>query len=204
MERTASGVARCIRLARAGGTDALSDLLGAYRGYLRVLASTCIDPAIRSKVDASDVVQEALFKAHREFAQFRGASEKEWLAWLRSIVAHRLTDLHRHFAYPGKDLARERRLDGLLERSSQMLRNLVAAPGPSPSEDAVERERGVMLADALDGLDADDREVLVLRSLQELEWTEVARRMQRTPDAARMQWTRALGRLGDALKERMR
>ncbi len=203
MDRTASGVARHIRLAREGQAEALDSLLGGYRSYLRLLASTCVDPALRGKADASDIVQETLLKAHRSFHQFRGATELEWIAWVRTILARSLTDLHRRFGYAGREVARERSLEASLDRSSLALRQLVAAPGPSPSGDAADREMGVLLADTLDELPPDAREVVVLRSLQELDWNEVARRMGRNPDAVRKLWTRTLARLGDLLRERM-
>ena len=90
-----------------------------------------------------------------------------------------------------------------MDRSSLMLKNLVAAPGPSPSEGAEQRELSVMLADALAELEPEDREVVILRNLQELDWNEIAARTGRSPDAARMLWTRALQRVGGLLKERM-
>jgi RNA polymerase sigma-70 factor (ECF subfamily) len=200
MDHTASGVARSIRLAREGGADALNELLATYRNYLRLLASTCLDPALRAKTDPSDVVQETLLEAHRDYQQFRGATEQEWTAWLRKILARNLADVRKHYAYAARQVGRERSLEATLTKSSAALRTLVAAPGPSPSQGAQRREMTVALADALARLDPEDQEVVILRSLRELEWSEVGRIMQRTADAARMLWTRALERLGDALQ----
>jgi RNA polymerase sigma-70 factor (ECF subfamily) len=84
-----------------------------------------------------------------------------------------------------------------------MLRELVEAQGRSPSQSAQRRERGVILADALAGLAPEDREVLILRNLRELEWKEIAALTGRSPDAARTLWTRALVRVGRILRERM-
>jgi RNA polymerase sigma-70 factor (ECF subfamily) len=201
VDRTASGVARSIRLAREGQAEALESLLGGYRSYLRLLASTCVDPALKGKADASDVVQETLLKAHKSFHQFRGATELEWIAWVRSILARSITDLHRRFGYAQREVGRERSLEASLDRSSLALRSLAAAPGPSPSSGAAGREMGVLLADALDDLPPDAREVVVLRSLQELEWNEIAQRMGKNPDAVRKLWVRTLKGLGDRLKE---
>src|SRR5262245_29809929 len=71
----ASSVARCIRLAREGQSEALSQILEAYRNYLRLIASTCFERQLRGKADPSDVVQDALVKVHENFHQFRGATE---------------------------------------------------------------------------------------------------------------------------------
>ncbi len=203
MDRSASGIARCIRLAREGKADALGDLLASYRNYLRLLAATCIDGDVRGKADASDVVQETLLKAHQNFGKFRGTTEQEWITWVRQILVNNLADLHRRFSLKGRKISRERSLETAMDRSSLMLRNLVPARGPSPSQEAQQRELSVVLADALAELEPEDREVVVLRNLQELDWNEIAARTGRSPDAARMLWTRALQRVGGLLKGRM-
>lgn len=202
MDGSASGVARCIGLAREGRAGALDELLGAYRNYLRILAATCLDRDLRGKADASDVVQETLLKAHQCFHQFRGTTELEWVTWVRQILVHNLADLHRRFSLAGRRVSRERSLEAAMDQSSRMLRNLLPAAGPSPSDGAQRHELGRILADALAELEPEDREVVVLRNLQELGWNEIGARMKRSPDAARMLWTRALRRVGALVRER--
>lgn len=200
LEHNASSVARCIRLAREGQSEALAQILDAYRNYLRLVAATCFERELRGKADPSDVVQEALLKVHENFHQFRGATEKELLGWMRSILARLLTDLHRRFVLGAeRRVERERSIDDLVDRSSVVLEGLLTTPEDSPSAHAREREQGVLLADALARLSRDDREVITLRNFLGLEWAEVARRMHRTADGVRMLWTRAVRRLGDQL-----
>src|SRR5512134_127847 len=159
MDRSASGIARCIRLAREGEADALGHLLAAYRNYLRLLATTSLEPEVRGKADASDIVQETLLKAHQNFPKFRGTTEQEWITWVRQILVNNIADLHRRFSLKGRRVSRERSLEAAMDRSSLMLRRLVAAPDPSPSEGAEQRELSVMLADTLAELEPEDREV---------------------------------------------
>jgi RNA polymerase sigma-70 factor, ECF subfamily len=202
LDHTASSVARCIRLAREGRSDALAQILEAYRNYLRLIAATCFERELRGKADPSDVVQDALVKVHENFHQFRGATERELLAWMRTILSHLLTDLHRRFLRGAeRQVGRERSLEDVVDRSSLVLEGLLANRQESPSTRAHKREQSVLLADALARLGDDDREVITLRNLLELEWEEIARRMGRSPDAVRMLWTRAVRRLGDQLGE---
>ena len=201
LDHSASSVARCIRLAREGQREALARILEAYRNYLRLIAATCFERQLRGKADPSDVVQEALVKVHENFHQFRGATERELLAWMRAILARLLTDLHRRFRGAERQVGREQSLEDAVDRSSLVLERLLANRQDSPSSLARKREQSVLLADALARLGPDDREVITQRNLLELEWEEVAQRMGRSADAVRMLWTRAVRRLGEQLGE---
>ena len=67
----------------------------------------------------------------------------------------------------------------------------------TPSAAAARRERAVLLADALEGLPADYREVVILRNLEGLKFSEVAARMGRSSGAIRMLWARAIEQLSE-------
>src|SRR5438445_3677446 len=84
---------RLVAEARQGRSDRLGLLLELYRNYLRLLARTQIDLHLQGRVNPSDLVQETFLEAHRDFDQFRGRTEQEWLAWLRRILVHNLARL---------------------------------------------------------------------------------------------------------------
>jgi RNA polymerase sigma-70 factor (ECF subfamily) len=185
-----------LRQARAGDAPALGRLLELYRAYLLVLARVQIGRRLQGKVDASDVVQEACLGAYRDFPQFRGTTEKEFLAWLRQVLASLLANLVRHYqGTQRRDVRLERQLTVELDQSSQALdRGLIAAQS-SPSQQAVRREQSAVLAAALARLPAEQRDLLVLRHLEGLTFPEVARRLGRTVDSVKKQWPRALAQL---------
>src|SRR5438874_4551435 len=83
--------------AKAGDGPALGRLLERYRAYLLVLARVQIGRRLQGKADAADLVQEAFLGACRDFAQFRGTTEPEFLGWLRQILASLLANLIRHY-----------------------------------------------------------------------------------------------------------
>jgi len=197
-------VSQLIRAARQGDAAALGRLLGGYRNYLKFLARAGIADGLRAKADPSDAVQESLLRATRHFDQFRGTTEGELAAWLRQILARHLANLARQYrGTEARQVGRERSLEALLGASSAALGRLFAAPPASPSRSAERREQGVLLANALAELAPDHREVIVLRNLEERDWDEIARRMNRTPGAARMLWARALKQLRPLLEERL-
>ncbi|MCK6462139.1 MAG: sigma-70 family RNA polymerase sigma factor [Planctomycetes bacterium] len=196
------GLPALIDAARKGDAAALGSILGAYRSYLRLIARASFDARLRPKCDPSDVVQETLLSAHQSFRQFRGNDEPELLAWLRKILANHIGELDRRYRQTGRrDVGRERPLGAAVEHSSTVLQAMLAAEASSPSQHAERREQAVRLADAIEGLPPDDRDVILLRSFHQWSWEEIGNEMERTPDAARLLWTRALERLGKRLRE---
>jgi RNA polymerase sigma-70 factor (ECF subfamily) len=191
-----------LRRARAGDDDARGRLLEAYRDYLTLLARVQLGRDLQGKVDPSDLVQEAFLEAHRDFGQFQGRTEAELRAWLRRVLATGLADqVRRYRATRRRDLRLERQLAAELDRSSQALERGLVAPGSSPSGRAERREDARRLAEALERLPADYRDVLLLRHFQGLTFPEIARRLDRTLDVVKNVWLRGLGRLRRTLEE---
>jgi RNA polymerase sigma-70 factor, ECF subfamily len=182
--------------AKDGGDGALGSLLELYRNYLRLLARIEVGRRLQGKLDASDLVQETFLDAHRNFARFRGTDEPQFVRWLRQILAAKVADaLRRYLGTQGRDVRLEQELAAEIDNSSRMLGNDLAASLTSPSVQAVKREQDVLLADALEKLPEDYRNVIILRHLTGLTFPEVARRMQKTQDSVEKLWLRALARL---------
>lgn len=178
--------------ARAGDQDALGRLLEDYRDYLRLLAQAGLGRQLRPRLDPSDLVQETLLEAQRDFQQFYGQSSGEVGAWLRQILARNLADQVKRHQSQKRDVAREEPLARLLDNSPQAL----AAPNSTPSAEAVRHEQADRLNLALAGLPPDYREVVTLRHLHGQAFETIAARMGRSPGAVRMLWVRALEQLG--------
>jgi RNA polymerase sigma-70 factor, ECF subfamily len=184
-----------LRRARAGDARELDRLFAACRNYLCLIAQSHVEGRLKTKADASDLVQQTLLEAYRDFDQFRGGTEQEWLAWLRRILAHNAAHFIRHYRGTGKrQLGREVALE------PATISGLGPAdPGESPSQQLLRKERELLLADALVQLAPDYREVICLRNLQRLPFDEVAERMNRSRPAVQMLWMRALEKLQDLL-----
>ena len=186
---------------RAGDEQARGRLLELYRNYLRLMARSLISQPLRVRIDASDLVQETFLKAHREFVGFLGSTEPELVAWLRQILVRSLADQVRWHRADKRDLRREDRLELLLDRSSEAIQKALATDVSSPSARASRREQAVLLADALEKLPADYREVFILRNLEHIPFEQIAARMGRTSGAARKLWTCAMLALKRSLEQ---
>jgi RNA polymerase sigma-70 factor (ECF subfamily) len=189
--------------ARSGDQAAREELFNRCRNYVQLLARTQIETWMRTKVDASDLVQQTLLEAHRGFQEFRGVSEGEWLAWLRMILTHNTKDFVRRYRQTEKRAAhREISLDEpVAGLSASFRREPLDADAETPSQLLSRQEQEIALANAISQLSPDHQEVIMLRNLQRLPFEEVAERMNRTRPAAQMLWMRAIKRLEELLRE---
>jgi RNA polymerase sigma-70 factor (ECF subfamily) len=191
-----------LRQAQAGDEAARGRLLEAYRGYLTFLARLQLGRRLRGKVEPSDLVQEAFLEAHRDFDAFGGTTSAELLSWLRQVLAHNLANQVRRFqGTRRRDVRLERDLAAELEHSSQALERGLAVGHPSPSRQAEDREQAVRLADALERLPDDYREVLLLRHFEGLSFPAVAGRLGRSVASVKNVWARALARLRPLMED---
>ena len=187
--------------ARAGSETALGQLLENFTKYLTLLARVQIGRRLQGKVDADDLVQDTFMDAHRQIASFRGTTEAEFIAWLRRILAGQLAQtIRRYLGTKGRDAMLERELAVQLDQSGEILDRGLVASQSTPSQHASRREQGVILAEALDKLPRDYREVIILRHLEALSFPDVAKRMNRSEDSVQKLWVRALASLRRSLE----
>jgi RNA polymerase sigma-70 factor (ECF subfamily) len=182
--------------------DPSGTALERFRAYLRLLARLHLDPRLRGKLDASDVVQQTLLQAHQARAQFRGHSDGELAAWLRQILARNLAMAVRDFARDKRDVARERPLEQALADSSSRLEAWLAAEQSSPSQRAERNEEVLRLAEALEQLPEAQREALVLQHWQGWSLAQIGRHLGRSPEAVAGLIKRGLKQLRVLLQER--
>jgi RNA polymerase sigma-70 factor (ECF subfamily) len=191
--------ARVIR----GDAHALGPLLECYRPRLRMMVRLRMDRLLQTRVDASDVLQEAFLEASSRLDEFIRNPAVPFYLWLRTITGQQLLAAYRrHCGTQGRDARREippPRGGGLPEANSGALAAHLVARLTSPSGVAMQAELKDRLEQALDELDAMDREIIVLRHFEELTNSEAAQVLDLTPSAACNRYVRALERLRQVL-----
>jgi RNA polymerase sigma-70 factor (ECF subfamily) len=193
-------VERSIVQARHGSYSALGQLLDHYRDYLLRVANDELESDLNAKIAPSDLVQETFLQAARDFRAFAGKTEGELRAWLRQILIHNLRDASRHFQKVQKRSANEVSLDAA--GSESRAGHDIKCPSPAPSEAATIAEDFETLRTALERLPEDYRRVIELRTFEGQSLDEVGRRLNRSSDAARKLWARAIERLAAELAQR--
>jgi RNA polymerase sigma-70 factor (ECF subfamily) len=186
-------------LARAGAGDAAarSALLALHRQRLRQMIALRMDPRLRSRIDPSDVVQDALIDAHHHLGEYLEERPIPFYPWLRQLAFNRLLDLHRrHMLSQKRSVLREQH--DLLPLSDESLTNLAeqfVASASSPSEKAMRAEECDRVRAALVELAERDREILVLRYLEKLNGEETAAVLGISVGAVKVRHFRALERI---------
>jgi RNA polymerase sigma-70 factor (ECF subfamily) len=169
-----------IEKARQGSAEALWQLLDHYRLYLLAIAEAELEPALRPRAGASDLVHNALVSAQAAFGRFRGRSEGELQGWLRTILLNNLANLRRR---PATAYLNEKQMP---HASGQVA---------SPIDQVIRAEETGALDQALARLPELSRQVVHWRQWEERSFEEIGQLLGKSADAARKIWSRAVQQL---------
>jgi RNA polymerase sigma-70 factor (ECF subfamily) len=160
-----------------------------------------LDRRLAARVDPSDVVQETLGEANGKLSDYVRSRPLPFYPWLRSLALQRLIDLHRrHVGAQRRSIRREDfPLPNVPDESALELVQRLFASGSSPSARLQRHEAGEIIRTALAQLRERDREVLVLRHLEQLSIREIASVLGISEGAVKVRHVRALERLHDLL-----
>ena len=183
--------------AAAGDSAAIQTLLERHRDRLRRMIALRLDDRLAARIDASDVVQEALADAARKLADYALSRPLPFYPWLHRLAAERLAEVHRrHRQSKARSIAREEAYafawpDG----SAQLMVDRLAANDTTPGHALLREEQRRLLHAALHELAPIDREVLMMHYLEDLSFPEIAAILAIGEGAAKMRHLRALRRI---------
>jgi RNA polymerase sigma-70 factor (ECF subfamily) len=186
-----------IQQASQGDVAARQQLLVRHRDRLRKMVRVRMDRRLAARVDPSDVVQEALADAAGKMSDYLRRRPLPFYPWLRRLAWERLVKLHRrHIRAAVRSVSREDPgLPALPDESALELAQRLAAPGTSPSHHLVREELRGRVQAALAQLSETDREVLVMRYLEQLSNAETGAALGISEGAVKMRHLRALERI---------
>lgn len=177
---------------------AVAELFARYRETLQRMIAFRLDSRVAGKVDGDDILQDAFLESVRRIQDYLDQPSVPFFVWLRQITRQVLIDTHRRYVDAQmRDVNREVALEhnASEDTSSSGLIARLADSLTTPSQCAVRKEMIADLRQALEQLDETDREVLVLRHLEELSNNEVAQILGIDKYAASKRYLRALARL---------
>jgi RNA polymerase sigma-70 factor (ECF subfamily) len=201
MESTTSDVRTndvLLEAARSGDENALAVLVERHRERLERMVELRMDRRLQGRIDPADVVQEAYLAIRGKFPQFKTNEHLPFFLWLRLEVGQKLVDLHRfHLGAKMRDAGQEVSLyrGALPQVTSVSLAEHLLGKLTTASRAAMRAELKIRVQEALNSMDANDREVLILRHFEELTNVETAHVLGIKPSAAVNRYVRALKRL---------
>jgi RNA polymerase sigma-70 factor (ECF subfamily) len=188
-----------------GKPEAVNRLLERHRTALRKLVQLRLDRKIARRVDASDVVQDVLLEANERLKEYMADPRMPFHLWLRHLAKDRMIDMHRrHRGAQRRSLDRERSLTSpqFGDQSSFDLASQLEASELTPAAASIRHELEQRFLTAMDQLDEDDRDILLMRHFEHLGNSEAAAALGLSAAAAGMRHLRALRKLRAVLGER--
>ena len=197
--RLESDTEKLLQAASEGDADARGRLLERHRARLKRMVAIRFDRRLAARVDSSDVVQETLAEADGKLDSYLRDRPLPFYPWLRQIAQQRLIDARRRHLLAGRRSVMREEPTGLPDESALELADRLLA-GEAPSAQLRQGEQRAAVRKALDQLPERDREVLVMRYLEQLSTAETAAVLGSSEGAVRVRTLRALQRLRDILK----
>ena len=190
-----------IHLAAKGDCEAMGQLLGLHRGRLRRMVAIRMDPRLLARIDPSDVVQETLAEASQQLPDYLDRRELPFYAWLRELAWTRLVDLYRFhvLAQSWRCCMKRPARIGLSDDWAMGLAEQLAASISTPSERFAKADLRDRIHSGLSRLSTQDREIVVMRHLEQLTVDEIGAILNISPSAVKMRRMRAFERLRDIL-----
>jgi RNA polymerase sigma-70 factor (ECF subfamily) len=179
-------ISQLVDAAKGGDAAAHSEICRQVQSQLNRMANQQLDAKLRRKLNPSDIVQATMVRMVKGFGDFRGSSSAEFYGWLNSILKNEVNSTRRDFQRQRRDIRRE------TEPASVVYRQLAESNSNSPELRMQANEKMARLQDIIERLPSDYGQVIELRSIQELSFEEVAKRMGRSVNAVSKLWGRAL------------
>jgi RNA polymerase sigma-70 factor (ECF subfamily) len=193
-----------VLLERAGRgcPEAAGELFIRHRDRLRRMVQLRLDHRLQCRLDESDVLQEVYLEFARCLGDYLRNPALPFFLWLRYIAGVKLQAIHRkHLGVKARDARREMSLcsGAWPQASSISLAAQLLGRHTSPSQAAIRAELQLRVQEALNAMDAIDREVLALRHFEQLTNSETAQLLGLSEAAASNRFVRALKRLKEIM-----
>ena len=192
-----------LRQAGQGDRPTREALLDRHRSRLRQMVAFRLDRRLAARVDPSDVVQDALFEAAGKLSEYLRGRPIPFYPWLRQLAWDRMIELHRqHIGAKKRSVICEAgNALPLNDESAFELADRLQAHGGSPISQLLQKELRGRVQAILGRLAPRDREVLILRHLEQLSTREMAAVLGISEGAVKTRHLRALQRFRQLFDE---
>jgi RNA polymerase sigma-70 factor (ECF subfamily) len=179
-----------LRQALAGSDEALDRLYARYGPRLLSFIRLKMGRDLRARVESRDIVQATFLKSFEHLDDFDGSTGRSLLGWMMRIAEREIQDRADFHTRDKRDARRDvdvRDHSDIAVRTKSALSKLILD------------ERAERVENAIATLTDTHRQVILLRTFEELSFPEIATRLGKSEDASRMLFARAMTALTLAL-----
>jgi RNA polymerase sigma-70 factor, ECF subfamily len=192
-----------VRRAKGGDDSAFSELLNRYYQRMLPFVRSRFNAELRAQMESGDALHEAMLNAIKGFEHFQVRSNKELAAWFMRVIENYLISAARAARAQKRDRDREVPLDGAKFNADETApQSPTADSAAGPLDLTAQREQNRIYLECLEELEPEPRQVIQLRHGTNQSWADIAETMERSPDAARMLYGRALIQLQRIMRRR--
>ena len=195
-----SDLTELIRTAQKGDESAFAVLLNRLRPALKFIAELEVGEKLQRREDPADIVQRTEIEAFQAIEKFRGSTEAEFTAWIKTILRRKIANAIRDNRADKRDV----RLEKYFDAEEGSINIPWMTPGrrrhATASKLAIKAEAALKLLAALEELPEDQRTAVRLRHLQGLSVEDICSKMDKTPASVAGLLRRGLQALRDQME----
>lgn len=172
---------------------ALGEAFELYSERLLAIISCHASERLKRFMTIEDILQEAYLEAYKRLDYLNDKPEVSLLVKLRKIVLQTIVDKERYFGADKRDSNKEVGDD--LDDSQTNLLNCLADSITTPSKKIMRKERAVIVRQILDELQPQDKDIIIMRHFEQMDYKDCAEILEISIDAVKMRYYRAIQRL---------
>lgn len=180
-----------------GERGALDELIQRDLTWIRERVSRRLGSELRAKADTQDYVQEAMIEVLTYCPRFTVANRDKFRALLTRIVENVLRDQNDFFR------ARRRAMNREVDLPRDSILEIGGGGHTSKRPEAIvqQKEEQAWLLLGLELVSDADRQIMLMREWDQLEFEAIGQRLGISANTARMRFNRAVARLADRVEE---
>ena len=177
---------------------ALGSAIEQFRERLLAIISCRASDRLKRLMPIEDILQEAFLEAYKRLDYLNDNPEVSLLVKLRKIVLQTIVDKERYFGADKRDSNKD--VYDNIDDSQTNLLNRLADSITSPSKKIMRKERAVIIRQIIDELSPQDRDIIIMRHFEQMDYNDCAAILNVSIDAAKMRYYRALKRLTELVE----
>lgn len=197
-KRTSELVAQAV----LGNHEAISALYCLYKNRLESAVRARLGMKLRSRMETADLIQSVWKDMLTDIKDFEYRGADSFYRWLLTRIVRKIKDKGKYFSTEKRNLEKERDFQG----DESVLEGMISLSNSelSSGQATIAKEERALLKRVLARLSSAQRQAVVLRMKEEMDFESIGGTMGKSAEAARKLYARGVKRLGELIQEHHR